>query len=485
MVCETHARIGGGLEKSSLISEFESDRQKTSEPSDDDDERENSQVLRIARLEMDGLNKVIDQFFSQKMRDGVFAQLGSEGVDHGGRTRSSSDAIGTVAGPRDTAAGGEHTAADDSERSGSTVAGASFNFVNSVVGAGIIGIPFAMQQCGFILGICLLSLVAILIYFSVMMLVECGIKANRLDFEELSEHLLGWPGYYAALTFMFLFAYGAQVHLFFSLAPHHAPPTTSPPPLLVRLPGPGGVSGGRRRHCAGGGRLVLARERPHQPPSRHRTHRHAGRAALVPAQGPLHPRVDEPAVHRRRRSLRPHRRRLRPGRRRRTGDDTPPRLSPRRLPLSPPVPALLPLPSRLNQGIEHHRVSVVNSALFVGLGTMSFAFVCQHNSFIVFKSLRKPTLGNWHKVASASLGVSFVLCLILGVAGYLAFMETTQGDILNNFPPTGAAVNAGRALLAVTMILTYPMECFVTRHCVLSVVDRWVGGRRGPCPAPI
>ena len=120
-------------------------------------------------------------------------------------------------------------------------------------------------------------------------------------------------------------------------------------------------------------------------------------------------------------------------------------------------------------------MSVVNSALFVGLGTMSFAFVCQHNSFIVFKSLRKPTLANWHKVASASLGVSFVLCLILGVAGYLAFMETTQGDILNNFPPTGAAVNTGRALLAVTMILTYPMECFVTRHCVLSVVDRWVG----------
>ena len=80
----------------------------------------------------------------------------------------------------------------DEEQGTSTVFGAAFNFVNSIVGAGIIGIPFAVQQCGFVCGILLLTLVAVLIYHSVLMLIECGLKANKLDFEELSEHLLGW-----------------------------------------------------------------------------------------------------------------------------------------------------------------------------------------------------------------------------------------------------------------------------------------------------
>jgi sodium-coupled neutral amino acid transporter 11 len=103
---------------------------------------------------------------------------------------------------------------------------------------------------------------------------------------------------------------------------------------------------------------------------------------------------------------------------------------------------------------------------------MSFAFVCQHNSFIVFKSLRHPTLPHWRQVASGSVGISFVLCLLLGVVGYLSFLEQTQGNILNNFPPTGAAVNAARGLLAFTMVLTYPLECFVTRHCLRSIIER-------------
>ena len=105
---------------------------------------------------------------------------------------------------------------------------------------------------------------------------------------------------------------------------------------------------------------------------------------------------------------------------------------------------------------------------------MSFAFVCQHNSFIVFKSLQHRSMKNWQLVAKCSVGVSFGLCLLLGIAGYLAFLETTQGDILNNFPATGVAVNAARALLAFTMLFTYPLECYVTRHCLLSIIDRWM-----------
>jgi sodium-coupled neutral amino acid transporter 11 len=42
----------------------------------------------------------------------------------------------------------------------SGIAGASSNLVNSIVGAGIIGIPYALKESGLIAGILLLCLVA-------------------------------------------------------------------------------------------------------------------------------------------------------------------------------------------------------------------------------------------------------------------------------------------------------------------------------------
>lgn len=93
----------------------------------------------------------------------------------------------------------------------STVFGASFNFINSIVGAGIIGIPLAIQQCGFIIGMVLLLLVAYFIYSSVVMLITCGIYHNVYDLEELADKTLGQKGFYMALLSMFLFAYGGQV----------------------------------------------------------------------------------------------------------------------------------------------------------------------------------------------------------------------------------------------------------------------------------
>ena len=93
----------------------------------------------------------------------------------------------------------------------SSIYKASFNFINSIVGAGIIGMPFAMGECGLVGGILLLLLVAFIVGRSVTMLIECGVRENHLDYEDLAMHLLGKPGYYAALTSMFLFAFGAQV----------------------------------------------------------------------------------------------------------------------------------------------------------------------------------------------------------------------------------------------------------------------------------
>ena len=115
--------------------------------------------------------------------------------------------------------------------------------------------------------------------------------------------------------------------------------------------------------------------------------------------------------------------------------------------------------------------------------------------------------------------------------GYLNFLEETKGDILNNFPDTGMhfrcfdyftsfftfvsffvslfiffsvslslwiiiqtlspiflfpsfdlhvsgiMVSVARILLAFCMVFTFPMECFVTRHCFLSIIEKILSDR--------
>lgn len=51
---------------------------------------------------------------------------------------------------------------DVDETPKSSVPGATFNLINAIVGAGIVGIPFAINQCSLILGVLMVVFFAIL-----------------------------------------------------------------------------------------------------------------------------------------------------------------------------------------------------------------------------------------------------------------------------------------------------------------------------------
>ena len=43
---------------------------------------------------------------------------------------------------------------------------------------------------------------------------------------------------------------------------------------------------------------------------------------------------------------------------------------------------------------------------------------------------------------------------------------------MSNFPITNYGINATRVLLAMCMTLVFPMECYVSRHCICSIIDK-------------
>ncbi|KAI8075410.1 transmembrane amino acid transporter protein-domain-containing protein [Gilbertella persicaria] len=77
----------------------------------------------------------------------------------------------------------------------------ALNLVNATVGAGIIGLPFAIARAGFFTGILASIVVAALAQIGLFMLILAGQRVGIYKFALLVEYLLGRPGYHF-LNFM-------------------------------------------------------------------------------------------------------------------------------------------------------------------------------------------------------------------------------------------------------------------------------------------
>ncbi len=69
--------------------------------------------------------------------------------------------------------------------------GAIANFMNSIIGAGIIALPHSMTNTGFGAGILLYFLTAVMVSFGYVLVIEAGEKMNKLNFETLFREVYG------------------------------------------------------------------------------------------------------------------------------------------------------------------------------------------------------------------------------------------------------------------------------------------------------
>ena len=106
---------------------------------------------------------------------------------------------------------------------------------------------------------------------------------------------------------------------------------------------------------------------------------------------------------------------------------------------------------------------------FIGLGIISLSMTCHPLALMISESLEVKTPSKWSSVAHYSLNVAWLLCSIVGIVGLLAYMDDVQANVLNNFETGSIAANGSRGLVAITMIFTYPMQCFVARHAIAKV----------------
>lgn len=308
------------------------------------------------------------------------------------------------------------------------------NLVNSIVGAGIIGIPYAISNAGLVMGIVLLILVAYLTNKSLQILVELANFHPQLQglgvhtYEDLASIPFGKTGSKMILGGMFIIAYGAMCAYLLIIK------DTVPVVLGFSEVGEGSFVETELIMVVTTLIIVL-------PLSMMRD------MASLTFTSVLSVLADVILV------------------------------------------GLVMFFSPINTTIQDNggfwqvvEDNWINGRLFIGLGVLCDAMAMQHSVFIVSNSLRDPTPARWSLVTFRSIGSAAILCLMLGVAGYLGFLEETQGDILNNFDSGSLVANTGRTLLACTMLFTYPMEVLVARQVLVQLLFNgdMDGGRIGP-----
>ena len=315
-----------------------------------------------------------------------------------------------------------------------SVALAAVNFANGVVGAGIVGLPSALSQAGLPLGIFFCAFVAVLSQYTIRLLAELGTAHGLGSYLDLSARAFGPWGYNLCAFFQATFAFGAMLTYLIIFA------DTVPAVLLDAAPAWSAANPGlvdRRAILALVGALLLL------PLSLIRAFGLLARLGLLKLFATLFLTVTVCFYA-----------------------------------------TALPVVSAKS---EAWRYREVHKSFFPALGTIAFAFVCHHQTFLVQGSLRNATPRRFAITVALAIFGSFSLSLAVAVAGYVTFFEATAGDLFVNYErvyrasgafPQPNLLLAARLLLAGNMLITFPGELLVARQTVENVLERWRRNRR-------
>ncbi|XP_040575372.1 putative sodium-coupled neutral amino acid transporter 11 isoform X2 [Lepeophtheirus salmonis] len=298
---------------------------------------------------------------------------------------------------------------------GSSTVKVSFNYINSILGSGIIGIPYAIRQAGLGAGIFLIFLIGWIIDYSLILMIKGGSMSGAKSYQELVYNSLGSVGYYILTALQFIFPLVAMV----SYNIIFGDTVTKVIVGIFELPED---SIWNSRELL----IFLATIFLTLPISLYRNISRLAKISLI----------------------------------------------------SLLLIGFITITIYVQMNFYHKHMNI-NDAFWVfmkpagipeAIGIITFGMMCHHNSFLLYESLDEPSIPKWKSVTHVSIFVSVLCMILLGLGGYFSFGSSVQGDLFNNYCWDDHLINASRTLFCIAIMFTYPIECFVCREVLLTVI---------------
>ncbi|KAI9292903.1 hypothetical protein K502DRAFT_338222 [Neoconidiobolus thromboides FSU 785] len=289
------------------------------------------------------------------------------------------------------------------------------NMTNSIIGAGIIGLPFSMRQSGMFVGLILLAVLTWVADWTINLLVHNAKLSGTKSYQELAHFCFGKFGLILISVSQFVFAFGGMCAYTVIIG------DTIPAVILALFPS---IKDHPTLYLLGNRKFMIALLTIgiSYPLSLLRDISKLAKASFFALVAMF---IIVVAV----------------------------------LVEGPYVPEELKGSPSLNWNF-------FNKGMFQGVAVIAFALVCHHNSFVIFADLEKPTMDRFAMITHLSTGVSMFFCAIMATAGYVAFTDKTEGNILNNFPADNTFINIARFCFGLNMFSTFPLEHYVAREVI-------------------
>jgi len=294
---------------------------------------------------------------------------------------------------------------------GSSIFSVFLNFVNSIVGAGIVGLPYTLKQGGLAVTIVVMMLMASLTDYSLRLIVRTAKYANVNTYEDLCEYCFGNTGFYLVSGSMFLLDFGAMLTYLIIMGD-----------AAENLAGAWFHWSGQnvRRYLIIGisGVVIL-------PLCLLRDISKLEKASAISV-------------------------------------------------LTVVLINFIVMYKFFDLGDKYYDepIEYVQTEFPSAFGTIAFAFVCQDCAFLMFNTLKNPTTKRWGSVVHLALGGACLICILFALFGYLTFRGHVTSNLLNDYSGTDKVVQAARLIYVLTMALTYPISFYVSRHVIYAVIYR-------------
>lgn len=122
--------------------------------------------------------------------------------------------------------------------------------------------------------------------------------------------------------------------------------------------------------------------------------------------------------------------------------------------------------------VEYAKVSTTTLR---SLPLMFFAFTCHPNIFPTFRELDHQTAEVCGRVTKTAVSICLVIYSIVGILAYVAFASDVKGNVFLNFDPSNPSVSVIRLANAIAFALSFPLLALPLREAVhASLPDRIV-----------
>jgi len=98
------------------------------------------------------------------------------------------------------------------------------------------------------------------------------------------------------------------------------------------------------------------------------------------------------------------------------------------------------------------------------LSIFIFGFTCHQNIFAITNELETPTMDRIKVVIGTSIGMALVIYTLVASTGYATYGDLVQSDVLNNYPQHSPLLVVGRICTSLLVLLSYPMQFFPCRN---------------------